>query len=242
MSARPCIAFACAHLDRRAPVRSQIAALSRRVDCRVFAFVTHDTVRAMADEVLAGARTAAIHPDRPVARRLSSPSRSFAGSRSGIERLALLDTRAVRRHRDACAPAGMADIDKVRAGGIDALIPELPARWTACRRTSTRADLVDLMASMARSIGDARTAQPAASDARPPRFARRPASGPRLPTLVALRPGGHGHAGWPNTRRMAATVCLARGWRSFEQCGHLSTIEQPDAVSRVLVEWLAATG
>jgi pimeloyl-ACP methyl ester carboxylesterase len=40
---------------------------------------------------------------------------------------------------------------------------------------------------------------------------------------------------------IAAAITGAR-FERVADCGHLSTIEQPDAVSRILVDWLAQTG
>jgi hypothetical protein len=62
----------------------------------------------------------------------------------------LLDTRAVA-DTETVRQGRFADIAKVQAGGIDALIPELPTRWV---HSSHRARVGDLMGSMARSIGD----------------------------------------------------------------------------------------
>jgi hypothetical protein len=45
-----------------------------------------------------------------------------------IERLVLLDTRALADD-EAMRLGRLADIAKVQAGGIEALIPELPVRW-----------------------------------------------------------------------------------------------------------------
>ena len=56
-----------------------------------------------------------------------------------LERLALLDTRA-SADSETQAAGRHADIEKVRAGGIEALIPELPARWLLQAHTA-RADL-----------------------------------------------------------------------------------------------------
>ena len=70
-----------------------------------------------------------------------------------VERLALLDTTAAA-DTPARRAGRLADIAKVEAGGIEALIPELPGRWLLPAHAG-RADLVALMAAMARSIGAA---------------------------------------------------------------------------------------
>src|SRR5438477_8831047 len=61
-----------------------------------------------------------------------------------IERLVLLDTRAVA-DSETVRQGRFADIAKVQAGGIDALIPELPTRWV---HPSNRARVSELMRSM----------------------------------------------------------------------------------------------
>jgi pimeloyl-ACP methyl ester carboxylesterase len=44
----------------------------------------------------------------------------------------------------------------------------------------------------------------------------------------------------PDAEAIAARICGAR-LEIIEHCGHLSTIEQPEAVNRVLVNWLRET-
>jgi pimeloyl-ACP methyl ester carboxylesterase len=68
-----------------------------------------------------------------------------------VERLALLDTTAAADSETRRA-GRLADIATVEAGGIDALIPQLPGRWLLPAHQQ-RDDLTALMASMARSIG-----------------------------------------------------------------------------------------
>ena len=190
MSARPCIAFACAHLTDERLYAPQLAVLGEAFDCRVFVFRDEETLRGMAEKVLAGT------PPRFTLLGLSlggyvalevvrlQPER--------LERLALLDTRA-SADNEAQRAGRHADIETVRAGGIEALIPELPSRWLLPAHAA-RADLAALMADMARGIGAPRPAQPAARHARPTRFARRP--GAAAPSGAgALRRAGSGHAG-----------------------------------------------
>src|SRR5438093_1544085 len=68
-----------------------------------------------------------------------------------LERLVLIDTTAIAD--DPARRAGRhADIAKVRQDGIEALIPELPARRLLPAHAQ-RTDLTNLMAEMASSIG-----------------------------------------------------------------------------------------
>ena len=204
-------------------------------DCRVFVFRDEDSVRAMAEKVLAGA------PPRFTLIGLSLGGyAAFEVARLAperLERLALLDTRA-SADSETQAAGRHADIEKVRAGGIEALIPELPARWLLPAHTA-RADLVALMADMARRIGarGQRNQQQAMLD-RPDSHADLERL--RLPALVLC--GEQDRATTVADHEAMAARLAGSRLEIVPQCGHLSTIEQPDAVSRVLVEWLAATG
>lgn len=234
MPQRPFLAFACAHLTDERLYAAQVAALEADYECTVFAFRDHDSLGGMAEELLA-----------------STPARfTLIGLSLGgylafeiirrqlqrLQRLVLMDTTAVadtparRAGRDA-------DIAKVRQGGIEALIPELPARWMHPSHAK-RADLVNLMAEMARSIGArGQLNQQLAMMARPDPhddLAR-----VTVPTLVMcgrqdpVTPV-------PDHEAIAARIPGAR-LEIIENCGHLSTIEQPDSVNRLLIDWLRKT-
>ena len=235
MSTRPCLAFACAHLTDERLYASQLAVLGDAFDCRVFVFRDEDSVRGMAEKVLAGT------PPRFTLIGLSLGGyAAFEVARLAperLERLALLDTRA-SADNEAQRAGRHADIEKVRAGGIEALIPELPSRWLLPAHAA-RADLVALMADMARSVGArGQRNQQRAMLARPDSHADLERL--RLPALVLC---GEQDQATPVAGHEAMAACLAGSRLEIvPQCGHLSTIEQPEAVNRVLVEWLAATG
>ena len=232
---RPCIAFACAHLCDERLFASQRTALAAHNDCRVFVFREHDSLAAMADALLAATPA-----------RFTLVGLSLGGyvafevvrrALGRIERLALLDTSA-----DADTPARsagrLADIAKVQAGGIDALIPELPQRWLLPAHVA-RADLVALVGAMARSVGAVgQRNQQRAMLARPDSHAD--LARVRVPTLVLC---GEQDPVTPvaDHAAIAAGIAGAR-FERIADCGHLSTIEQPDAVSRILVDWLARPG
>jgi len=234
MNERPCIAFACAHLCDERLFAAQIAALQARFDCRAFVFRDEDTLGAMADALLA--RTPA---------RFTLVGLSLGGyvafeivrrALARIERLALLDTTAAA-DTPARLAGRLADIATVEAGGIEALIPELPGRWLLLAHRQ-REDLVALMASMARRIGaTGQKNQQRAMLGRPDSLADLGAV--RVPTLVLC---GAGDAVTPpaDHEAIAARVAGAR-LVVVPDSGHLSTIEQPEAVSRALVDWLASS-
>ena len=131
----------------------------------------------------------------------------------------------------------LADIAAVEAGGIEALIPELPGRWLLPAHRQ-RQDLVALMASMARRIGaTGQKNQQRAMLGRPDSLADLGAV--RVPTLVLC---GAGDAVTPpaDHEAIAARISGAR-LVVVPDSGHLSTIEQPAAVTAALARWLADT-
>jgi pimeloyl-ACP methyl ester carboxylesterase len=234
LSGRPAIAFACAHLTDERLFAPQITALTADFDCRALVFRDQDSLGAMAEALLAAA------PPRFTLVGLSLGGyvafevlRRAAGR---VERVALLDTTAAADSQTRRA-GRLADIAKVEAGGIDALIPELPKRWLLPAHAS-RADLVALMASMARSVGGrGQRNQQQAMLGRPDSLAD--LERVRVPTLVLC---GEQDPVTPvaDHAAIAARIAGAR-FERIADCGHLSTLEQPDAVSRVLADWLAAT-
>jgi pimeloyl-ACP methyl ester carboxylesterase len=230
----PSIVFACAHLTDERLYAAQVAALEPHYDCRVFAFRDHDTLGGMAEELLTKT------PERFILAGLSLGGylsfEIIRRQRQRIERLILMDTTAVadtparRAGRDA-------DIAKVREGGIEALIPELAPRWMHPGHAK-RPDLQKLMADMARSIGArGQLNQQRAMMARPDSHAdlERVA----VPTLI-LCGRQDPVTPVPDHVAMAARVRGAR-LEIIEDCGHLSTIERPDAVNRALLDWLRGT-
>ena len=234
MSARPCLAFACAHLCDERLYGAQVAALEADHDCRVFVFREEDSVRRMAAALLAGTPAQFTLIGLSLGGYLAFEVLRQAASR--VLRLALLDTLA-GADTDTRRATRLADIAKVRAGGIDALIPELPSRWLLPAHAH-RAELVELMASMARSIGArGQRQQQRAMLARPDSFDV--LAGLSIPTLVLC---GAQDPVTPLAEHeaMAARVRGAR-LEVIPDCGHLSTIEQPEAVNGVLADWLAST-
>jgi pimeloyl-ACP methyl ester carboxylesterase len=234
MSDRPCLAFACAHLCDERLFAAQLAALGDAYDCRVFVFREEDSMRQMASTLLAGT------PPRFTLIGLSLGGYvAFEVLRQAtprLERLALLDTRA-SADAEAARAVRLADIAKVREGGIEALIPELPARWLLPAHLA-RSDLVDLMASMARSIGaSGQRNQQRAMLARPASFDDLARS--TLPTLVLC--GADDPVTPPDDHRAMAQRSAAARLEIIPDCGHLSTLEQPQTVNRILVDWLDGT-
>lgn len=231
MTTRSALAFACAHMTDERLYAHQLAALRDTHDCRVFVFRDHDTMAGMAEQVLSGM------PARFTLIGLSlggyAAFEVIRQALSRLERLVLIDTTAVADH-PARRQGRLRDIATVQQGGIEALIPELPARWLLPAHVQNPA-LVDLMGSMARSVGsrgqfNQQTAMLGRPDSHPD-LAR-----VRVPTLVMC---GRQDPVTPLADHEAMAACVP-GARLVvvEDCGHLSTIEQPQAVTRSLTDWL----
>jgi pimeloyl-ACP methyl ester carboxylesterase len=234
MTDKPFLAFACAHLCDERLFAPQRDALADRYDSRVFVFRDEDSLGAMADALLAGTppRFTLIglslggYVAMEVVRR--QPRR--------LERLALLDTTAVA-DTPVRRAGRLADIVRVESGGIDALVPELPSRWLLPVHADRR-DLTELMAAMARSVGalGQRNQQRA--------MLERPDSHGDLarlaiPTLVLC---GEQDRVTPIADHEAIAARIVGAQLSIvPDCGHLSTIEQPAAVNRILMQWLAGS-
>jgi len=231
---RSALVFACAHLCDERLYAAQVDALCEDFDCRVFVFREHDSIGGMAAALLG------VAPERFTLIGLSLGGYvAFEVMRRApqrVERLVLLDTTAAADSETRRA-GRYADIATVQEGGIEALIPELPKRWLLPAHRG-RADLVHLMAEMARSVGaDGQLNQQLAMLGRPDSLAGLAAV--RVPTLVAC---GAEDPVTPvaDHQAIAAAIAGAR-FERIAECGHLSTIEQPAAVTELLSGWLAAT-
>ena len=227
------LVLVCAHLTDERLYAQQTEALRATHDCRVFALREHATLGGMADHLLAHA---------PL--RFTLIGLSLGGyvafevirrQPARIERLILLDTRAVPDD-ETLRQGRLADIAKVQAGGIEALIPELPARWL---HPAHRDDLAELLGSMACSIGArGQFNQQQAMLARPDSHAALRTL--RIPTLIAC---GREDTATPLADHEAMRDCVAGArLEVIENCGHLCTIEQPAVVSALLRDWLSQTG
>lgn len=232
MTQRPFLAFACAHLTDERLYAAQLAALGERYQCRAFVFCDQDTLGGMAQELLANT------PERFTLIGLSLGGYvAFEVIRRQphrLERLALLDTSAAA-DTPARHAGRLVDIARVREGGIEALIPELPSRWLLPAH-ARRPQLVTLMGEMARSVGArGQLNQQTAMLGRPDSHEdlRKVA----VPTLVMC---GRQDPVTPVADHQAMAACVAGSRLALiDDCGHLSAIEQPQAVSRVLADWLS---
>ena len=234
MTTRPALAFACAHLTDERLYAHQLAALGATHDAKVFVFRDHDSMSGMAAQLLAAM------PERFTLIGLSlggyAAFEVVRQALSRLERLVLIDTTALADH-PARREGRHRDITTVQQGGIDALIPELPARWLLPAHVNDPA-LVSLMADMARSVGArGQFNQQTAMLGRPDSHAD--LARVRVPTLVMC---GRQDPVTPLADHEAMADCVPGARLAvIEHCGHLSTIEQPAAVTAELTNWLRAT-
>ena len=231
---RPTLVFACAHLCDERLYAAQTAALNDSHGCRVLVFREQDTLGAMAEALLAAA------PPRFTLVGLSLGGYvAFEVIRRAlprIERLVLMDTTAAA-DTEKKRSGRLADIALVESRGIGALAPELPKRFLLPAHQQDPA-LAGLVEDMARTLGaDTQRRQQQAMLGRPDSLAD--LARVRVPTLVMC---GRQDAVTPvaDHEAMAARVPDAT-LAVVEDSGHLSTIEQPAAVTELLRDWLAGT-
>jgi pimeloyl-ACP methyl ester carboxylesterase len=233
MSKLPLV-FACAHLTTELLFTRQVAAVADVAESQIITFRTQSSMRAMAEHLLANA------PPRFILIGLSLGGyAAFEVLRHASERVAglvLMDTRA-----DADDPVRTANrlraIEIVANGGIDALIPTLPALWMH-PRSAANPEMVSTLTTMARDIGDSgQHNQQRAMMARGDSYDTLRAV--RVPTLILC---GREDIPTPLSEHEAMHKAVAGSTLEIiENCGHLSTIEQPEAVNRALRNWLLTT-
>ncbi|OAN53739.1 alpha/beta hydrolase [Paramagnetospirillum marisnigri] len=150
-----------------------------------------------------------------------------------VERLALLDTTArpdapeqSQRRRDAMRIAKIGGFDKIMPG----MLPNL-----LCARSQADADITELVKEMARTVGkDAFIRQQTAIMARPD--SRESLARIRCPTLILC--GAEDALTPPDRHEEMAELIPGSKLVVVADCGHLSPIEQPEAVTAALMEWL----
>lgn len=209
----------------------QIDALAPLAASVVADLTQDDTLAGMAERVLAAA------PDRFALAGLSMGGyvamEILRRAPQRVERLALLDTTArpdapdqTQRRQDAVALA--------RAGGFERIMPTMLV--TLVHPDHLALERVGGIAKdMARAVGaDAFARQQNAIMHRPDSRPGLPRIG--CPTLVLV---GADDAVTPLERaeEMADLIPGAR-LEVVERCGHLSTLEQPEAVSAAMIRWL----
>jgi pimeloyl-ACP methyl ester carboxylesterase len=210
----------------------QIAALADIADATVADHTRHDSMAGIAQSILAAA------PERFALAGLSMGGyiayEIVRQAPERVERLALVDTgsRADTPERSAARRELIATAEREGVGRAQELL--LPALVHKARLGDKA--LVDAIMQMALDTGlDAFRRQQEAIIGRPDNRPLLPSI--RCPTLVLV---GREDALTPVelAQEMADAIPGAK-LEIVPECGHLSTLEQPEAVSRALREWLS---
>ncbi len=232
---KPRLLFVPGHMCDERLYAAQVAALSPDFDCQVMVFRRERSLGEIACAIFAA------QPERFHYVGLSMGGYiAFELLRQQPERLislALLDTKTSADQAPQRA-SRLADRDRARTSGLDNLVAELPGRWLAPNHAADPA-LSELVRSMAGSIGlDGLIAQQDAMMARPDSLAD--LARVACPSLVVV---GRQDQVTPLADHQAMVEHLRRHradcrFEIIEDCGHLSTIEQPAATSQLLRAWL----
>ena len=211
---------------------AQAGALERDYDVRVVSFTRQDSLKAMAEHVLADAPERFALAGHSMGGRVALEVYRQAPER--VERLALLDTGYEAPQPDEAARRAVL-VDRARAEGIDAIAAEWALPMLAPRHrfdAELMAEILEMVGRMSPEIYLAQTRallkRPDAADV----LAR-----VDCPALVLC---GR-QDGWsPPERheRMAALMARPPILRLIDACGHMSMMEQPEAVLGALRDWL----
>jgi pimeloyl-ACP methyl ester carboxylesterase len=214
--------------------RDQLPALAPHADITITIEQTrHDSISAIAAAILAAApprfALAGLSMGGMVALELM---RQAAGR---VTRLALLDTSA-RANTGEELKVRAGRIALVQAGHVDIVLGLQLARFLPLSRLG-EVPLVDRALKMMRRVGAATYVRQERAGMQ--RIDSRPSlAAITCPTLVLC---GRQDAATPLalSEEIASGIAGSR-LEVIEDCGHLSTMERPDAVNRALVEWLTA--
>ena len=232
---KPRLLFVPGHMCDERLYAAQVAALSPDFDCQVMVFRRERSLGEIARAIFA------TQPERFHYVGLSMGGYiAFELLRQQPERLislALLDTKATADQAPQRA-SRLADRERARTSGLENLVAELPGRWLAPNHAADAA-LSELVRSMAGNIGiDGLIAQQDAMLARPDSMAD--LSRVACPSLVVV---GRQDQVTPLADHQAMVEHIGKHradcrFEIIEDCGHLSTSEQPAATSRLLRAWL----
>jgi len=210
--------------------RHQKAALSAFGDLRIPDFRPFPSITAMAQHVLDDAPRTFALAGHSMGGRVAMEIFRLAPER--VERLALLDTAA---HPPAPGEEDKRQelIDLAKREGMDALA----ARWLPPMLHPHHMGLYDELAAMVRR------GTPESFENQQRALWNRPDARPVLlrvacPTLVLC---GREDA-WSPVRQHEEIAAAIRGSKLVvvEECGHMSTVEQPAAVTAAMTDWLRA--
>jgi pimeloyl-ACP methyl ester carboxylesterase len=211
---------------------AQANALRARYDVRVLNFPDRDSLASMAAQVLADAPPRFALAGHSMGGRVALEVCRQAPGR--VERLALLDTgyegvAAGEAERRAIL------VNKAQRHGIDSIAATWGLPMLAPAHRDHPALTQAMLAMVGRMSGDIYAAQTRALLGRPD--AREVLEGLRCPTLILC---GR-QDGWSPPERHEQMAGLVPGsmLRLVDDCGHMSMMEQPQAVLAAIEEWLA---
>jgi pimeloyl-ACP methyl ester carboxylesterase len=212
--------------------KAQAHALRSRYDVRIRSFEDHDSIGSMAAHVLADAPPTFALAGHSMGGRVALEVCRQAPGR--VERLALLDTgfegvAAGEAERRAVL------VNQAQRHGIDAIAATWGLPMLAPGHRNDPELTGSVFAMVGRMSGDIYAGQTRALLGRPD--ARAVLEGLRCPTLVLC---GR-QDGWSPPERHEQMAGLVPGCllHLIDDCGHMSMMEQPQAVLAALEEWLA---
>lgn len=215
--------------------RPQVEALSDLVEVRVADLTSHDSVRGMAQAVLAEAPPRFALAGLSMGGYVSQEIMRIAPER--VQRLALFDTSA-RADTAERREGRMAQMQAVREGRFDEVVDEqfLPSMMNP--QNPFPGALRGTVRAMCATVGpQAFIRQQTAIMGRPE--GRADLARIDCPALVLC-----GRQDQPTPvalhEEMAAAIPCAR-LVVLENCGHLATLEQPEAVNAAMRDWLTST-
>ena len=214
--------------------RDQLPALAPHAEVSITMEQTrHESISAIAAAILAAAPSRFALAGLSMGGMVALELMRQAADR--VTRLALLDTSA-RANTEEELKVRAGRIALVQAGHVDIMLGLQLSRFLPLTRL-VDVPLVDRALKMMRRVGAATYIRQERAGMR--RIDSRPSLGAiTCRTLVLC---GRQDAATPLalSEEIAAAIAGAR-LEVIEDCGHLSTMEQPDAVNRALVDWLAA--
>ena len=209
----------------------QIAHLSGQHCLHLPPLTAHDTVEALAAEILTNA------PPRFALAGLSMGGivamEVFRQAPDRVDRLALLDTNP-RAELDEVKQLREPQIETVRAGGLrDVMRDELKPNYLA--NGPLREDVMDVCMAMALDLGpDVFERQSRALQRRPDQ--QKTLQSVTVPALIVM---GQEDRLCPRDRHeLMHGLIKGSDFKIIEGAGHLPTLEQPDAVNAALKTWL----
>ncbi|MEM9631662.1 MAG: alpha/beta hydrolase [Pseudomonadota bacterium] len=212
----------------------QIACLSGRLPLHLAPITQHDTVEALAAEILTHAPPRFALAGLSMGGIVAMEVIRLAPER--VERLALLDTNPraeleeVRQRREP-------QIEKVRAGGLREIMrDELKPNYLA--NGPLRQDVMDVCMAMAMELGpEVFERQSRALQSRPDQ--QETLKAVKVPTLILM--GREDRLCPLDRHELMRGLIDGSTFEIVEGAGHLPTLEQPEAVNRALETWLELT-